>query len=67
MSTNCYIATNLPDESIRFIYCNWSGQPYYGGRILANHYRDQRKINSLMNLGNISVLGERIGTQDPLR
>ena len=61
MSTSYFIATTTPDDSIRYIYCNWNGEPSDGGRILAQHYRKQRKIDSLMNLGNLSFLGERIG------
>ena len=61
MSTHCYIGNTMHDRSIRFIYCNNNGFPKGVGQILSQHYLKPSKIDALLKLGTISVLGERIG------
>jgi hypothetical protein len=44
----------------RTIYCHWDGYPSNNGRILLEHYKDAKKVNSLINLGYISKLDENV-------
>lgn len=46
---------------IEGIYCHHDGYPDYVGRILKESYTDIEKINELMKLGDLSVLGPEIG------
>ena len=45
----------------RTIYCHWDGYPSHNGKILKNHYNTVEKVNELINLGNLSILGEERG------
>jgi hypothetical protein len=42
------------------IYCHFDGYPTSVGKILYDNYTDEKKINELMELGNLSSLGETI-------
>ena len=42
------------------IYCHWDGYPSNNGRILLEHYKDAKKINALIDLGDISILAENV-------
>ena len=44
----------------RTIYTHWDSYPSNNGRILLEHYKDAEKINSLIYLGDISVLAENV-------
>ena len=44
----------------RTIYTHWDSYPSNNGRILLEHYKDAEKINSLIGLGDISVLAENV-------
>lgn len=46
---------------VRSIYCHWDGYPEGVGKTLLEHYRDRAKVEELINLGSISVLGAEIG------
>ena len=61
MSTRSYIAKELEDGSIRYIYCHFDGYVEHNGRILVDHYSDSDKVNQLLDLGDLSSLGEEIG------
>lgn len=61
MSTNSTIAKKNADGTITAIYCHWDGYPSNNGRILLEHYTDEAKIDELLALGSLSVLGESIG------
>lgn len=61
MATRSYIGKRLPNGDIKAIYCHWDGYPEHNGRILAQHYRDDAKIDKLLKLGALSILGEEIG------
>lgn len=60
MATRSYIGIQNEDESVRSIYCHWDGYPDHNGKILQEHYSDREKLNKLIDLGEISSLGERI-------
>lgn len=61
MSIKSFIGLENERGEIRGIYCHWNGSPSYTGRILLENYTDKEKINSLLDLGDISSLGPEIG------
>jgi hypothetical protein len=60
MATRSRIAIKLEDK-ILSIYCHYDGYLEGVGNTLKNHYQDPAKIQSLMDLGDLSVLGPEIG------
>lgn len=60
MSTNSTIAKLNNDGSVDVIYCHWDGYLEHNGKILKDHYTDPDKIDKLISLGNLSILGENI-------
>lgn len=50
-----------------FIYCHWDGYYEHNGKILLEHYQDEDKIKKLIELGDLSSLGEKIGTKHDFR
>lgn len=60
MATRSYIGIQNEDGSVRSIYCHWDGYPDHNGKILREHYSDREKLNKLIDLGDISALGERL-------
>ena len=63
MSTRSYIGVRNTDGTVDYIYCHFDGYPEHNGEILAKHYTNTNKINELLKLGDLSVLGEDIGEQ----
>ena len=61
MATRSYIGKRLPNGDIKAIYCHWDGYPEHNGRILVEHYKDSAKVEKLIKLGALSILGEEIG------
>ena len=61
MATRSYIGVKKSDNTVTYIYCHWDGYPEYNGAILAKSYNSPNKINELLKLGDLSVLGEFIG------
>lgn len=61
MATRSYIGVRNTDGTVDYIYCHFDGYPEYNGKILIEHYADMDKVNALMKLGDLSVLGESIG------
>lgn len=60
MSTRSSISIKTPDGKYRGIYVHNDGYLSYNGRVLKEHYTDVDKINRLIDLGDISSLGERV-------
>lgn len=60
MSTNSLIGIKGENRTARVIYCHWDGYPKYVGMMLHKHYRDVKKLNKLLALGDISCLAERV-------
>lgn len=58
MSTRSMIGYKAKDGKVRAIYCHWDGYPENNGRILINHYTEKAEIDRLLDLGDLSVLGE---------
>lgn len=46
---------------VESIYCHFDGYPEGVGQTLLNHWTDTEKINRLIALGDLSVLGSEIG------
>lgn len=63
MSTRSLIGKLNPNNTVDFIYCHWDGYPDYNGKILNEHYTSPSKVDELLALGDLSVLGEVIGEQ----
>ena len=57
MSTRSRIAIQNQDGTVSSIYCHWDGYPENNGEILHEFYKDRNKIQSLIDLGDISSLG----------
>lgn len=62
MSTRSMIAFDNCDEIVA-IYCHHDGYLQHNGKILLNHYTDIEKVEELMDLGDLSILGEEIGVE----
>ena len=60
MATRSNIGIVNEDGSITGIYVHFDGYPEYVGKILLNHYNDVGIINKLMELGDLSSLGEHL-------
>lgn len=60
MATRSTIGIKQGDK-VTAIYCHFDGYREGVGAVLQNHYQDVDKVQRLMNLGNISVLGQEIG------
>ena len=58
MSTSAYIALKEKDGKVRAIYSHSDGYYEYVGKILNLHYKDYEKVKRLIDLGDISELGE---------
>jgi hypothetical protein len=63
MGTRSTIALEYADGTVDQIYCHWDGYLDHNGKILAEHYSDPFKLRQLMDLGDMSSLAERVGTQ----
>lgn len=63
MATRSHIGKKLEDGSVKYIYCHWDGYPSHNGAILKKHYTDETKVDALLELGALSVLGNEIGEQ----
>jgi len=60
MSTRSRIAIKTR-SGYKSIYCHFDGYPSGVGRTLRDHYTNRGKVNRLIALGNISILGKEIG------
>lgn len=61
MATRSRIGKQLEDGTVKYIYCHYDGYPEYNGRILKEHYITEAKIDALLELGDLSILGPEIG------
>jgi len=58
MSTRSRIGMVMPDGKIKSIYCHWDGYPEGVGVKLEKYYKNPKQIEELMELGDISSLGD---------
>ena len=61
MATRSLIGKQNADGTITNIYCHFDGYPEHNGVILQEHYSTPAKVDQLLALGNLSILGELIG------
>jgi hypothetical protein len=61
MATRSYIGVRNTDGSVDYIYCHFDGYPEHNGAILTEYYSNINRVNELLNLGDLSVLGKFIG------
>ena len=57
MSTRVWIAKELDNGKYRSIYCHSDGYPSHTGMILLKHYDTEEKLDELLKLGDISIIG----------
>lgn len=58
MSTRCLIGRKIKDNKVEYIYCHHDGYLDGVGEILKTHYTNNKIIDKLMALGDLSALGE---------
>lgn len=63
MSTRGSIARQNADGSVTAIYVHFDSYLTGVGHTLVNHYQDVTKIDQLMQLGDLSSLGQDIGAR----
>jgi len=61
MATRSYIGIRNADASVDYIYCHFDGYPEHNGEILTEHYSNASRVRSLLELGDLSVLGKFFG------
>jgi len=61
MATRSLIGKLNSDNTVSYIYCHFDGYPEHNGVILQEHYSTPFKVDHLLALGDLSVLGEVIG------
>jgi hypothetical protein len=64
MATRSYIGIRNTDASVDYIYCHFDGYPEHNGAILTEYYSNINRVNELLNLGDLSVLGKFIGEKN---
>ncbi len=61
MATRSLIGKLNQDNTVSYIYCHYDGYPEHNGVILQEYYSTPFKVDQLLALGDLSVLGELIG------
>lgn len=61
MSTRSAIVEKT-ETGYRGIYCHYDGYLSHNGKILLDHYQDAATVSALIDLGDISSLGERVSS-----
>lgn len=67
MSTKSLIFQEQQDGTLKGIYCHWDGYLQYNGVILSESYSDPKKVAKLLELGNLSALGEELEASEAVR
>ena len=62
MATRAIIA-KLDDKGVKAIYNHSDGYLEHAGRILAEHYKDENKVDELLAQGDVSIIDENIGVK----
>jgi hypothetical protein len=63
MSTRSLIGKQNADKTVTFIYCHFDGYPSGVGDTLIESYSTPEQVDSLLALGDLSVLGGELGEQ----
>ena len=58
MATRSMIAATTEKGLIKAIYCHWDGYVSHNGKILFENYTYEDKVQKLLDLGDLSSLGE---------
>lgn len=58
MSTRSTIAVKFPNGAVKAVYCHFDGYPEGVGATLSEHYNTQKKAETVVSLGDLSVLDE---------
>jgi hypothetical protein len=58
MATRSLIGMNLDNGITKVIYCHWDGYPEHNGQLLVDNYTSPSAVFELMELGDVSSLGE---------
>ena len=61
MATRSTIAKLGKDGIIKAVYCHFDGYLEHNGALLNEHYKDEDKVDELLEHGDISSLGKDIG------
>ena len=64
MATRSYVGIINPDNTIKYVYVHYDGNPTTRLPLLNEHFNTVEKINLLLNLGDISVLEPSIEKPD---
>ena len=59
MSTRSTISIQNEDGTVLTVYCHFDGYPEHNGRILLDHYNDEKLARELISFGDMSYLRER--------
>ena len=59
MATRSRIAIENSDKTVSSIYCHSDGYPEGVGQKLMSFYQDRKKVEELIALGDLSILGAR--------
>ena len=60
MGTRSYIALQIEEDEYLMIFCHYNGYPDDNGAILAEHYDKQEKVESLIQLGDLTSYGRSL-------
>jgi hypothetical protein len=63
MATRSTIALEFADGTVQQVYCHWDGYLEHNGQILFEHYSNPFILRDLIDLGDVSSLGPKIGTK----
>ena len=63
MATRSAIGILHSDETVIGIYCHYDGYPSHVGKVLFEHYGED-KLKELLSLGNLSSIGPEIGVSN---
>ena len=64
MSTRCSITAKCDDGKFRSIYCHFDGYPSAAGKTLLGSFQEQKKIEDMLALGDMSQLDSSIECPD---
>ena len=67
MATRSRIGIVNEDGTVSSIYCHFDGYVEGVGKKLVENYTDRDKVKELIDLGDISILGENVKPYDPYR
>ena len=59
------VIAKLNNKGAKAIYCHSDGYLEHVGRVLDGHYRDESKVDELLEHGDVSSLNENIGEKLP--